>query len=107
MLAGDVVAVDVNEARARELSDNLIRLGARRATVVCADGRELPPELAGFDRALVDAPCSGLGVLSSRPDLRWRSEPLPELQVALLRAAVGRVRSGGTVTYSVCTVNAD
>jgi len=107
MLAGDVVAVDVNEARARELEGNARRLGASGVRVVVADGRSLPPELTGFDRALVDAPCSGLGVLDRRPDLRWRAEPLPELQLELLRAAAERVRPGGTVVYSVCTVNAD
>jgi 16S rRNA (cytosine967-C5)-methyltransferase len=74
---------------------------------VNADARELPPELAGFDRALVDAPCSGLGVLAGRPDLRWRAEPLPELQLELLRAAAERVRPGGTIVYSVCTMNVD
>jgi 16S rRNA (cytosine967-C5)-methyltransferase len=107
MLAGDVVAVEVHESRARELAENLRRLGATNVRVVCADGRDLPGDLTGFDRALVDAPCSGLGVLASRPDLRWRSQPLPELQLELLRAAAARVRPGGTVTYSVCTVNAD
>jgi len=75
--------------------------------VVTADALALPGELRGFDRALVDAPCSGLGVLNSRPDLRWRAEPLPDLQLALLRAAAERVRPGGAVVYSVCTVNAD
>jgi 16S rRNA (cytosine967-C5)-methyltransferase len=54
---------------------------------------------------LVDAPCSGLGVLASRPDLRWRAKPLPELQLELLRAAVPLVRPGGTLTYSVCTIH--
>ena len=107
MLAGDVVAVDVNEARARELVENVRRLGASNVDVVVADGRALPPELDGFDRALVDAPCSGLGVLNRRPDLRWRAEPLPELQLELLRAAAERVRPGGTILYSVCTINAD
>jgi len=107
MLAGEVVAVEVNEARARELEENLRRLGAEHVTVVNADGRVLPPELTGFDRALVDAPCSGLGVLAARPDLRWRSSPLPELQLELLRAAAERVKPGGTIVYSVCTVNAD
>nr|MBA3717217.1 16S rRNA (cytosine(967)-C(5))-methyltransferase RsmB [Actinomycetota bacterium] len=43
---------------------------------------------------------------ASRPDARWRAEPLPDLQLALLRAAAERVRPGGTVTYSVCTMNA-
>jgi 16S rRNA (cytosine967-C5)-methyltransferase len=107
MLAGDVVAVEVNEARARELEENVQRLGATNVHVVHADGRQLPPELTGFDHALVDAPCSGLGVLAARPDLRWRSSPLPELQLDLLRAAAERTRAGGTIVYSVCTVNAD
>ncbi|HZO49135.1 MAG TPA: transcription antitermination factor NusB [Gaiellaceae bacterium] len=107
MLAGEVVAVEVNDARARELEQNVRRLGAERVRVVRADGRALPPELTGFDRALVDAPCSGLGVLASRPDLRWRARPLPGLQLELLRAAAERVRPGGTVVYSVCTVNRD
>ena len=66
-----------------------------------------PTSSTGFDRALVDAPCSGLGVLNQRPDLRWRAEPLPELQLALLRAAAERVKPGGTIVYSVCTMNAD
>ncbi|MFL5938053.1 MAG: transcription antitermination factor NusB [Gaiellaceae bacterium] len=107
MLHGEVTAVDANEARARELEDNVRRLGAGNVTVVQADATMLPPELTGFDRALVDAPCSGLGVLAARPDLRWRARPLPELQLALLRAAADRVKAGGSVVYSVCTLNAD
>ena len=107
MLAGEVVAVEANEARALELQENVTRLGATSVTVVRADGRNLPAELTGFDRALVDAPCSGLGVLAARPDLRWRSQPLPELQLELLLAAAARVKPGGAVTYAVCTVNAD
>jgi 16S rRNA (cytosine967-C5)-methyltransferase len=107
MLRGDVTAVDVNEARARELEDNVRRLGADNVTVVQADATMLPPELGGFDRALVDAPCSGLGVLAARPDLRWRARPLPDLQLALVRAAAARVKPGGSVVYSVCTLNVD
>ena len=107
MLAGEVVAVELHEGRARELAENARRLGAGNVRVVHADALALPPELTGFDRALVDAPCSGLGVLAGRPDLRWRAQPLPELQLALLRAAFGRVRPGGTIVYSVCTLNAD
>jgi 16S rRNA (cytosine967-C5)-methyltransferase len=72
---------------------------------VNADATELPSELTGFDHVLVDAPCSGLGVLAARPDLRWRAEPLPELQLELLRVAAERVKPGGTITYSVCTIN--
>jgi 16S rRNA (cytosine967-C5)-methyltransferase len=107
MLVGEVVAVELHEGRARELEENARRLGATNVRVVNADGLALPAELDGFDRALVDAPCSGLGVLAARPDLRWRAQPLPELQLALLRAAAARVKPGGTVTFSVCTLNAD
>jgi 16S rRNA (cytosine967-C5)-methyltransferase len=105
--APEVVAVELHEGRARELAENVHRLRATNVRVVNADALALPPDLAGFDRALVDAPCSGLGVLAGRPDLRWRAQPLPELQLALLRAAAERVRPGGTVVYSVCTLNAD
>jgi 16S rRNA (cytosine967-C5)-methyltransferase len=104
--AAEVVAVELHPGRARELEENARRLGAHNITVVNADARELPAELTGFDRVLVDAPCSGLGVLASRPDLRWRAQPLPELQLDLLRVAAERVRPGGTVTYSVCTIAA-
>jgi 16S rRNA (cytosine967-C5)-methyltransferase len=100
----EVVAVEKHPGRARELEENARRLGVG-LTVVNADALALPAGLGTFDRALVDAPCSGLGVLNSRPDLRWRAEPLPDLQRDLLRVAAERVRPGGTVTYSVCTVN--
>jgi 16S rRNA (cytosine967-C5)-methyltransferase len=106
MLAGDVTAVEKHPGRARELEENAARLGATNVSVVCADALELPPELRDYDRALVDAPCSGLGVLASRPDLRWRAESLPKLQLALVQAAADRVRPGGTIVYSVCTLNA-
>ena len=106
-LLGEVTAVEKHLGRARELEENAARLGAPNVAVVRADARELPPELRDYDRALVDAPCSGLGVLASRPDLRWRAEPLPGLQLELLRAAAERVRPGGTIVYSVCTINSD
>jgi 16S rRNA (cytosine967-C5)-methyltransferase len=106
-LRGEVTAVEIDPARARELRQNLATMGRADVTVVEADGTALPPELQGFDRALVDAPCSGLGVLAQRPDLRWRATPLPDLQLALLRSAAERVRSGGTIVYSVCTLNPD
>jgi 16S rRNA (cytosine967-C5)-methyltransferase len=104
-LAGEVTAVEIHEGRARELQENVRRLGADKVTVLRADATHLPSELDGFDRALVDAPCSGLGVLAARPDLRWRARPLPDLQLELLRAASERVRPGGTILYSVCTIS--
>jgi 16S rRNA (cytosine967-C5)-methyltransferase len=105
-LRGDVTAVELDPHRASELRANLATMH-HPAVVVEADGTRLPPELTGFDRALVDAPCSGLGVLAQRPDLRWRATPLPELQLQLLKAAADRTKPGGTIVYSVCTINAD
>ncbi len=72
-----------------------------------------PPWRAGrFDRVLVDAPCSGLGVLRRRPDARWRVQPgdvarLAGLQRRLLAAAVPLVRPGGVLVYSVCTLTGE
>jgi 16S rRNA (cytosine967-C5)-methyltransferase len=107
MLRGEVTAVELHPGRARELRENVKRLGAVNVTVVEADATDLPPELDDFDRAIVDAPCSGLGVLARRPDLRWRARPLPDLQLALMREAAARTKPGGTIVYSVCTINAD
>lgn len=104
--AAEVVAVEKHPGRANELEENAARMGADNVSVVCADALALPGEYADFDRVLVDAPCSGLGVLNTRPDLRWRAKPLPDLQLALLRAGVERVKPGGTVTYAVCTIHA-
>jgi 16S rRNA (cytosine967-C5)-methyltransferase len=101
MLRGEVTAVELHTGRARALAESV----GPNVHVVNADLRELGE--GGFDRALVDAPCSGLGVLARRPDLRWRARPLPELQLELLSAAAERTKPGGTIVYSVCTLNAD
>jgi len=101
LLAGEVTAVEVHPGRAQAMAKEM----PPNVRVVVADVRELAE--SGFDRALVDAPCSGLGVLSRRPDLRWRATPLPELQLELLQAAADRTKPGGTIVYSVCTLNAD
>jgi 16S rRNA (cytosine967-C5)-methyltransferase len=104
-VAAEVVAVEKHDGRARELAENAARLGATNIRIVWADALKLPRDISGFDRVLVDAPCSGLGVLNSRPDLRWRAQPLPELQSALVATALERVKPDGTVTYSVCTIH--
>jgi 16S rRNA (cytosine967-C5)-methyltransferase len=105
-----MTAVEVDEARAADLQTNLTRLGADAVEVVRADALELPESWDGtFDAVLLDAPCTGLGTLGSRADLRWRRHPqdvarLAKLQARLLARAAALVKPGGALTYAVCTV---
>jgi 16S rRNA (cytosine967-C5)-methyltransferase len=105
-----VTAVEVDAARVGALRANLTRLGADAVEVVRADALEPRPGWDGsFDAVLLDAPCSGLGTLASRPDLRWRRRPqdvarLAALQARLLERAAAAVKPGGVLTYAVCTV---
>lgn len=106
---GRVLAVDIQPGRIRLVAAAARRLGLQSVLRVVADGRALPAPPASADRVLVDAPCSGLGVLRRRPEARWRIgpdqvAPLAELQRELLRAAAEVVRPGGVVVYSVCTL---
>ena len=83
--------------------------GGGALAVALADGTRPPWRDGSLDRVLVDAPCSGLGVLRRRPDARWRASPedvgrLVPLQRRLLDAAVALLRPGGSLTYSVCTI---
>ena len=103
-----VVAADPSPARARLVVANRDQLGLALPVVV-ADATASPYRDGTFDRVLVDAPCSGLGVLRRRPDARWRIDPaapqrLAELQVRILRDAARVVCPGGTLVYSVCTL---
>jgi 16S rRNA (cytosine967-C5)-methyltransferase len=103
------VAADLSSERAATVAANAARLDVRTMAVVVADGIKPPWRPASFDRVLVDAPCSGLGVLRRRPDARWRVQPgdvsrLAELQRRLLTAALPLVRPGGVLVYSVCTL---
>lgn len=105
-----VAASDVRPARAGLVAQQARRLGAD-VTVVVADGRQPAWRPERFDRVLVDAPCSGLGVLRRRPDARWRAtaddvDRLAELQRDLVLAGADLVRPGGMFVYSVCTLTA-
>lgn len=109
---GTVVAVERHAGRAAALAETATRMRATNVQVVCGDGRTVDaPELAEpFDRVLVDPPCSGLGTLRSHPDLRWRMTPelvegLVQEQDALVAAARARLRPGGVLVYSTCTIN--
>lgn len=106
---GAVVAVERNAGRGRGLERTCARMRASCVRVEIADAAA-PRSDAGFDRVLVDPPCSGLGTLQSRPDLRWRASPaaigeLAELQRRILAAAAGAAGESGALVYSVCTIS--
>jgi 16S rRNA (cytosine967-C5)-methyltransferase len=103
-----VLAADRRARRAATVVENVDRLGLD-VPVLVADGAAPPFVPSSFDRVLVDAPCSGLGVLRRRPDARWRLTPddiadLARLQKRLVDAASCLVRPGGVLIYSVCTL---
>jgi len=105
---GRVVAADVHAGRLALVGRAASRLGLA-VDLVAADGRALPVRAGAFDRVLVDAPCTGLGVLRRRPEARWRVDPdqvaaLAARQRALVREAARVLRPGGTLVYSVCTL---
>jgi 16S rRNA (cytosine967-C5)-methyltransferase len=108
---GEVLAVERNPARAKELSDTARRLHTHCVRVELADAALPHPEGAVFDRVLVDPPCSGLGTLQARPDLRWRVTPqhveqLAAIQARILAAGAKALRPGGVLVYSTCTLSA-
>lgn len=105
-----IIAVDDDTPRLAAMRLNLDRLGAQGVEVVLGDVLDLPAAFDGaFDAVLLDAPCSGLGTLASRADLRWRRREadiarLAQLQRRLIRRAARCVRPGGALTYAVCTL---
>jgi 16S rRNA (cytosine967-C5)-methyltransferase len=107
---GEVVAVERHPGRARALRETCARMRATCVEIRAADARDDHGD--GYDRVLLDPPCSGLGTLRGRPDLRWRASPgavaeLAALQGDLLDAAARALRPGGTLVYSTCTISPD
>jgi 16S rRNA (cytosine967-C5)-methyltransferase len=108
--AGEVVAVERHAGRARALGRTVGRMRTANVTVEVGDAGRRRDRDRPFDRVLLDPPCSGLGTLQSRPDLRWRSSPesvtaLAGEQARLLSVAAGAVAPGGTLVYSTCTIS--
>jgi len=104
---GEVWAMERDPARVASIETAVKRLGLHAVHVVAGDGRDYAFPMP-FDRVLVDAPCSGLGVLARRADARWRKGPevlreLQPVQLDLLQAGGRRARPGGVLVYSVCS----
>jgi 16S rRNA (cytosine967-C5)-methyltransferase len=102
-----IAAMDQRAQKLEWVLENVERLGIEGVAVLCGDGRRAPFR-SGFDRVLVDAPCSGFGTLRRHPDLKWRLAPqdleeLAGIQRELLRSAVDLCKNGGLIVYSVCT----
>ncbi len=105
---GEVICVESDAARAEEVAAQARRLGLRSVTVLEANASEVDLGRE-FDRVLVDAPCSDLGTLASRPDARWRKSPrgierLAATQGAILGRAARAVKPGGVLVYATCTI---
>jgi 16S rRNA (cytosine967-C5)-methyltransferase len=115
-LAGDRAPIDSADVSARKLdlgADLARRLGVTSMRAIACDLTDgHAPLAASYDRVLLDAPCSGLGVLRRHPEAKWRRQPddaraLAALQARLIDALVPRVRPGGVFVYSVCTYTDD
>lgn len=113
---GCIFANDSNKSRAKGLIGNIHRLGAKNTIVCNHDAREFPKVIGGFDRVLLDAPCSGTGVIAKDPSVKTNKTEkdfmlLPHLQKQLLLAAIDSVdhasKTGGYVVYSTCSVTVE
>jgi 16S rRNA (cytosine967-C5)-methyltransferase len=109
---GRVIALDRENRRLEQLAESARRLGARGVAAVAADAAERLSDVIGrrFDRILVDAPCSGLGVISRHPDIKLTKGPedihrLALLQKAILYQAVHLLKPGGRLLYATCTLS--
>jgi len=107
---GRILAFDIYEEKIRRIERNAKRLGISMIETQMRDAREIGAAYAEqADRVLVDAPCSGLGVLRRKPDARWKksvrdAKTLPSLQRDILASAARTVKHGGILVYSTCTM---
>ncbi|GAB6100688.1 16S rRNA (cytosine(967)-C(5))-methyltransferase RsmB [Halanaerocella petrolearia] len=104
---GQLKAVELHDAKLNLIEENCQRLGIDNVDYYSADGREISFDQE-VDKVLVDAPCSGLGIMAKKPEIRWQKKPqdldqLKELQLELLDNASQLVKSGGELLYTVCT----
>ena len=107
---GKVTSFDIHESKLSLIEDGARRLGLTNVSADVCDAVYPRQELFGcFDKVICDVPCSGLGVLGKKPDIRYRDnqslQNLPELQYEILKASSKYLKDGGTIIYSTCTLN--
>lgn len=108
---GRIIACDIYEHKLARIEENAKRLGITCIDTELLDARDLGKRFpCEADRVLVDAPCSGLGVLRRKPDARWKKreediQKLQQLQLDILKSAAEAVKPGGILVYSTCTIN--
>ncbi len=105
---GEIIALDRFESRLKILQKNLSRLNVAIVNTIAMDGLEYEDENL-FDRVLVDAPCSGLGTLTKKPDLKWKKDlgdirKIVNMQYELLRKGASHLKENGIIVYSTCTI---
>ncbi len=105
---GKITAFDIHEHRVGLIERAAKRLGINIIDAATADATQLPDELGEFDAVLCDVPCSGLGVIRRKPEIKYKSvkefEMLPKLQYCILCSAAKHLKSGGRLLYSTCTL---
>ncbi len=107
---GSVLSLDIRDSKLSLIESGMQRLGITNIEVGCNDAASSLSEYHGrFDRLICDVPCSGYGVLSKKPDLRYKDnqsvQKLPELQYRILTESVKYLRKGGVLVYSTCTLD--
>ena len=107
--AGDILACDIHANKLRQVEYGAARLGITCIRTLQADGRLFRPELEeSADVVVCDVPCSGLGIIRKKPDIRYKQADelvrLPEIQGAILANAASYVKPGGVLLYSTCTI---
>jgi len=110
---GEIISLDLHEHKVKLIRENSNRLGLSIIQAESADGRKAAEQFgqASFDRILVDAPCSGLGVIRRKPDIKYTkteqdAKKLQNIQLELLDEAYKLLKPGGILVYSTCTVEA-
>lgn len=109
---GQVISLDLHEHKVKLINENATRLGLKNIETKAMDSRKVQEEFEGktFDRILLDAPCSGLGVMRRKPDMKYTKKEedlnrLQSIQLQLLDSVTPLLKPGGTLVYSTCTID--